>query len=60
MAVGRKSERGLYAGDVRAGLRDGLVELGLPAAGDKNVGTLFNEPLLSPSLSLRDEQVTAS
>jgi len=36
---------GLYAGHVRADLRDGLVEFGLPAAGDKNIGALFNEPL---------------
>jgi len=36
---------GLYAGDVRADLCDGLVDLGLAAAGDKHVGALFNEPL---------------
>jgi hypothetical protein len=34
----------LYAGDVRADPRGGLVELGPPAACDKNVSTLFNVP----------------
>ena len=35
----------LYAGDVLADLRDGLVELGLAATGDEYIGALFNEPL---------------
>src|SRR5579864_5481869 len=36
---------GLYAGDVRADLCDGFVELGLPPTGDEHIGALFNEPL---------------
>jgi len=36
---------GLYTDDIRADFREGLVEFGLPAAGDKNVGPLFNELL---------------
>ena len=34
-----------YAGDVLADLRDGLVELGLAATGDVDIGTLFDESL---------------
>ena len=46
---------GLYADDVQADLRDGLVDLGLPPPGDKNVGTLFNEPFCG-----REANATAS
>jgi hypothetical protein len=36
---------GLYAGDVPSDLRDGLVEFGLAATGDEDIGALLNEPL---------------
>jgi hypothetical protein len=42
--VGMKASRAMRTTSCPAAA-NGLVELGLPAAGDKNVGALFNEPL---------------